>query len=241
MAQTWYKDSFDRVKWWLPIIMFLVYFVIALIIQEVNRQVLITQAPNLADDVMASIIQLNTYPLLYLVMHGIWIGVFIGLLAKKGLKFFQPFKIDFNFIKAILFGLLFLIMIQQVFGIFLQMYFPSEAISLNQEILNQSALKMPISKMIVAYAVFPAVIEEIITRGLFMRYAFPANPIIGIFISSAIFAGLHATTMPIHALQYFFMGIVLAVVYWKTGRIEASIIIHLLNNLMAVAAMIIFL
>lgn len=234
----WFKDSFGKVRWWTPIIMFIMYFMVEAIIQEISRRILIMQEPGLAHDMMASVIRLNAYPGYYLLMHMIWVGIFIWILAKKGLKFFGRFQVDLNFMRNITYGFIFLLVIQQLFGLALQTFFPEESISLNQDILNQSAANMPVWKMVIVFAIIPSVIEEIITRGLFMRYLTPSKPMWGIILSSAVFAGLHVTVLPIHALQYFIMGLGLAVVYWRTGRLEAAIIVHLLNNLLAVAAMI---
>ena len=52
-------------------------------------------------------------------------------------------------------------------------------------------------------------------------------------ISSAIFTSMHMTTNIIHWLTFFFMGMILAIIYKKTEKIETSMLAHSLNNLLA--------
>lgn len=237
-TQKWYKEPFQQVKWWLPILMIIIYFGVETLIQEISIQIINLQNPNLVNDQLASIIHLNTYPWYFLVLHTLWVIGFIWLLGNMGMKFFtgNPF-VNMN-LKVIAYGFLALVIVQQVMGMIMAYVIPESSVSLNQDILNQSAITMSSWKMVVVFAILPAIIEEILVRGLIMRYLIPKKPMIGIVLSSLIFMGMHLTTVPIHALLYFLMGIILAIIYWRTDKIENAIAVHFLNNLLAVMGMI---
>ena len=81
-------------------------------------------------------------------------------------------------------------------------------------------------------AIAAPIMEEIIFRGAIINYWLKDFPIIGVLVSSIIFASLHSTSNITSYLIYFFMGFVLAILFFKTKRIEVSIGAHILNNLL---------
>lgn len=100
----------------------------------------------------------------------------------------------------------------------------------------------PVLFMIYALLVAP-VIEELLFRGylisvLFSNISHPNMLIshanyLGMVCSAAIFGVLHISTAPVYFFSKFILGILLGIVYEKTKNIKASIIVHLLNNWLA--------
>ncbi len=95
---------------------------------------------------------------------------------------------------------------------------------------------MDIEKVIIAACFFPAVGEELlfrgfIGRGLVGRY----GRVAGVLITSAIFGAIHLE--PLQAIGAFFIGIVLHYVYLTTKSLFVPIMLHFLNNFLAVVAM----
>lgn len=82
-------------------------------------------------------------------------------------------------------------------------------------------------------AIIPAISEEIVMRGIMMRVFFRNHLFIGMIVSSLIFAWLHEADSLIGYLPYFYAGIIFALVYLKTKRIEAAILVHFFNNLLS--------
>ena len=86
--------------------------------------------------------------------------------------------------------------------------------------------------LIFAGAFIGPVCEEIIFRGIILKeFLKTYNPQKAIIFSSIIFGVIHL--IPLQAISAFFIGIVLAYVYYKTRSLWLPIIMHVLNNLIA--------
>ncbi|QZN92537.1 CPBP family intramembrane metalloprotease [Limosilactobacillus panis] len=82
------------------------------------------------------------------------------------------------------------------------------------------------------------VAEELIFRGLLTNLFFkPARFWPKVILSGIAFSSAHASTTIVSFFLYCFMGMVLAYVYRKTGNIKNSMLIHALNNAVAIAAL----
>lgn len=81
--------------------------------------------------------------------------------------------------------------------------------------------------------------EEYAFRGLIFRIASGwvrsprASLIVGIAVSSVLFAFVHSSTDPWYNLYYLVLGITFATVTWRTGGLENAIVIHAINNTLA--------
>lgn len=76
--------------------------------------------------------------------------------------------------------------------------------------------------------------EELIFRGSLMNLFFKRDSTFWqVLLSGVVFGSEHASTNPISFLIYVYLGIVLAVVYLKSGDIKNSMLLHALNNLIA--------
>lgn len=104
-----------------------------------------------------------------------------------------------------------------------------------QDPLNQQAVEAMVSQMD-RYGVFLNIViltpitEEIILRGLVMKYIFPLTPVIGAIVSAVVFALLHMPGNLIDFLVYFILSAGLTYVYWRTRKIEYPIIYHMIQN-----------
>ncbi|GAB2505613.1 CPBP family intramembrane glutamic endopeptidase [Nocardiopsis aegyptia] len=81
--------------------------------------------------------------------------------------------------------------------------------------------------------------EEYGLRGLAFRVAASwgrgprAALMIGVVVSSLLFMALHFAADPWLNVYYFTLGAALALITWRTGGLEAAIVIHAVNNMIA--------
>ncbi|MBE6547241.1 MAG: CPBP family intramembrane metalloprotease [Ruminococcaceae bacterium] len=81
-------------------------------------------------------------------------------------------------------------------------------------------------------AVVPALVEEILFRGVVMTALLPFGGTVAIFGSALLFALMHG-----NILQFFYtalMGVVLGYVYFRTRSIWCGVLIHFFNNALSV-------
>lgn len=76
------------------------------------------------------------------------------------------------------------------------------------------------------------IMEEVIFRAAIINYWLKDLPIVGIAVSALIFGAFHSPTNVTSYFIYTLMGVVLAILYYKSQRIEVSIGVHILNNLL---------
>ncbi|WEV54707.1 lysostaphin resistance A-like protein [Leuconostocaceae bacterium ESL0723] len=115
-------------------------------------------------------------------------------------------------------------------------------ISKNQDIIQQMAGSGQAALIIVIFDVLilAPVMEELLFRGLFLDY-FDSRKIwwLGPIFSGIVFAAMHVVgtgftlVTLVDMVPYLIMGIVLAYVYKKSGRISNDIAVHLMQNTLA--------
>lgn len=86
-------------------------------------------------------------------------------------------------------------------------------------------------------AVAAPVMEEIVFRGGIIGLLFEKYQIIGIIVSVVLFGLAHTVTSWIEFVIYALIGLLMALVYVKTKRLEAAIAVHFLNNVLGAIAM----
>ncbi|OJG69375.1 hypothetical protein RV11_GL002875 [Enterococcus phoeniculicola] len=137
-------------------------------------------------------------------------------LTKKNVKFIL---LAFVIARVVVYGLSVLMMLQ------------GENSTKNDDaIIEMTKLISPILSFIMVSIAAP-ITEEIVFRGGIIGLLFKDYPIAGIIISSLIFGSIHLSTNFISFLIYTSIGFVLSYSYYKTKRLEVSISIHFLNNL----------
>ena len=85
---------------------------------------------------------------------------------------------------------------------------------------------------IILLAIVPAVLEETLYRGMIARAFARKSYVFAIFMGGFLFAIMHGN--PIQLVHQFFLGCVCCIVYFASGSIYASMIVHFTNNLIAV-------
>lgn len=84
---------------------------------------------------------------------------------------------------------------------------------------------------LVFVALIPAVAEEYLFRGNIARGLSKNGYFFAIFVSSALFALMHGN--PLQLVHQFILGVVCAVLYFSTRSLIPSIVLHFLNNAIA--------
>ena len=88
--------------------------------------------------------------------------------------------------------------------------------------------------LLVTVAVFPAVVEELIFRGVIYRYLRQHGTVFAAISSSLIFGLIH-----LNILQFLFafaMGLVLCHIYERSGKLRYAMLLHFINNSIMVLA-----
>ncbi|MBB6444415.1 CPBP family intramembrane glutamic endopeptidase [Bacillus benzoevorans] len=163
----------------------------------------------------------------------------LAYLYKKMMKE-VPFRWSQFKVKDIGIGVLTTIFIVLVNGIIsiIGEQFSYASSSDNQETINELGLSFPILIFVATVLIAP-VVEEFFYRKLIMGHIFKHYAKTGLVISSILFGLSHFTIEsltanfnPFNILSYVVMGFFFGLVYYITKRIEASIMAHLMNNLM---------
>lgn len=102
----------------------------------------------------------------------------------------------------------------------------------HQEDIAESFGAIPVQILLIVIAA--PISEEVCFRGLLFGGLRTRLPRIGAaLISGLIFGGLHATTGISAVIPLMFFGFILALLYEKTGSIVPGILLHMLNNAVA--------
>tara|TARA_R110002095_G_scaffold194363_2_gene172630 strand:- start:294 stop:1553 length:1260 start_codon:yes stop_codon:yes gene_type:complete len=101
------------------------------------------------------------------------------------------------------------------------------------ELVKQMAENNPLWALVLVIAVFPAIGEEIVFRGLIGRGLLARWGLIpGIVITSIMFGMVHAH--PAHVMAVIPLGMFMHFVYYVTRSFWAPVLVHFLNNAFAV-------
>lgn len=86
---------------------------------------------------------------------------------------------------------------------------------------------------------FAPIIEEFVFRHVMLGHLFKNHTRIGLFVSTILFGGLHLIAgFSISGLViYMVFGYLFGYIYLKTKRIESTIVIHMINNLVSILLM----
>ena len=93
-------------------------------------------------------------------------------------------------------------------------------------------LNAPLWITLVSVSVFAPLFEEWLCRGVILRGLLAkSNPLTAITVSAAFFAVIHFN--PWQALPAFILGLLFGYVYYKTGSLKLTMLMHCANNTMA--------
>ena len=116
-------------------------------------------------------------------------------------------------------------------------YNPAFETTQNQAALRISTQGAPFLLTFLALSILGPIVEEILFRGLLMKYLLPQLPWLGLGISSVIFGLLHRPANVLEWGLYAGMGLIFGLTYLKTRRLEYTICVHIINNCVAVMMM----
>ena len=132
--------------------------------------------------------------------------------------------------KSIFMGFLVMIPVRMLGGITLVLEHGTKANTLNQSVIEN--LGMSPALLFVMTVVAAPIVEEFV-----FKQAFHFSKL-GVLVSSLLFGALHMPTDLGSWILYGGMGLVLAMIYRKTQKLEFSIAVHALNNFLGVLSMI---
>lgn len=103
----------------------------------------------------------------------------------------------------------------------------------NTELILEEIANQPVVFVFLSTTILPAILEEVICRGLFMTKLFGRNSWLAIGFSSLIFATLHGPTDLPSWVIYGSSGMVMGYLYKRTGNLAYPMALHFLNNALA--------
>lgn len=118
---------------------------------------------------------------------------------------------------------------------FLQLIITGTGTNNDQQLTNvfQHA---PLLLIFLTLAVAAPIMEEVVFRGCLIGMLFKNHTTAGLIISSILFGAVHTIGDWISFPIYFIMGLALGFIYIKTKRLETSMSVHFLNNLIGTIA-----
>ncbi|MEF9946340.1 MAG: CPBP family intramembrane glutamic endopeptidase [Lachnospiraceae bacterium] len=113
--------------------------------------------------------------------------------------------------------------------------FPQQAAGASQGLENMT-MELPFLLGVLIIAVAPAICEEAVFRGVFMRSLSPiGNKWIVLVITGALFGAFHGNLMKF--IPTTMLGILFGYIVWETNNMFYSVLLHFLNNFMSVVAL----
>ena len=101
-----------------------------------------------------------------------------------------------------------------------------------EQIMNSILKNSPLWVTLISVSVFAPLFEEWLCRGIVLRGLLTKmNPAWAIVVSAAFFAVLHMN--PWQALPAFMLGVLFGYVYYKTGSLKLTMLMHFTNNTMS--------
>ena len=110
----------------------------------------------------------------------------------------------------------------------------------NNQIIERSLFdhhQLMVGLFIINMVIITPIVEELFFRGMVFSLFFNSKQAwIKIILSALLFSSEHDSNTIFGFLMYAFSGIVLGFVYWKSGKLQNSIALHAVINLVAVLA-----
>lgn len=177
---------------------------------------------------------LQDFLVILLILLMIVLVIFWG---KKVTKLQWNLSIVKKNIKLILLGLVGMFILSNV-GWSLAVLLGQNGLSSNERGLQLLQKNMPLFLMLLLAAILGPLVEETVFRVGFFELLFKDHPFLAWFIGASIFGFLHVggifQSLNLAAFPpYFFAGVVLGWLYWKTRRVEVSATVHGTWNLIS--------
>ena len=213
----------DRIKgsWWKAPLIILAYFYLRVLLElEVVKRGL-ANMPNSLSAEAEIFYHLQAFILLGLVLLAVHLFKFklfsFKELSRKGIL--QTISLFVIFI-----------LVQILFGQLIERLIPGYEQPENQTLLIQLMQNTHPIGMFINIVILTPIIEEIICRGLIMKYTFSLMPVMGAFVSMVFFTLLHSPSNIGDFMIYFILAAGITLVYWKSRKLEYAILFHMLQN-----------
>ncbi|GCF95673.1 CAAX amino protease [Enterococcus florum] len=89
--------------------------------------------------------------------------------------------------------------------------------------------------LLVLVSLVAPILEECVYRGCIIGLMFRHYPVVGVLVSSIVFSFAHVPSDGLSFINYFIPGLIFGFIYVKSKRLEVSIALHLFNNIVALA------
>ena len=195
------------------------------------------------------ILQAVLVQLLHSMFNEIWIVILVTVIStpiflwvthRMGFEIGNWRRIDKQMIKEALLWTVGLNVFLIVYEVVLNVLGLNVQTTENQEILQSMAGQMPLITQVAVFGILGPLVEEVLFRSFIMRYFFPRWSFVGIGFSVYLFATAHVHRNFVELSVYLIMGFALSFAYAKKRQLEFPILIHLFNNLYAVAMMLLW-
>ena len=101
-----------------------------------------------------------------------------------------------------------------------------------EEIMKRLLENTPLWATLISVSVMAPFFEEWLCRGVILRGLLQkTNPTVAIVVSAAVFAVIHMN--PWQAIPAFILGLLFGYIYYKTGSLKLTILMHCANNTLA--------
>ena len=227
----------DRVKgsWWKAPLIILGYFYVRLLLElEVIHQGLAAVGSSVSIDSLTSINELMSLMAeaeIFYHLQAIGTVVVVLVVVKLfKMKLFSFKSLSWRGLLVTILMFIAFLLIQIVFGIIIENFIPNYTQPDNQEAVIRMVENMHPLAMFFNIVILTPVIEEILCRGLIMKYTFSLMPVIGALVSMVFFTLLHGPSNGIDFMVYFILSAGITLVYWKSRRLEYAIVFHMLQN-----------
>ena len=228
----------DQVKgsWWKALLIVIVYFVLRVMFESwmyAQGALKVTAEPTLDmlqdPEFLGQVFQVTQVES---VVGGILLTLFvIGVSYKVGFRFFQFKTMNWKNILQALGIYLGFFALQIAWGALVTQIAPEYTQPDNQTLVQEMVGNMNLIYAFITVVIIAPIVEEYLLRGLILKYFFTYTPALGFIVSSIIFALLHSPANWIDFTTYFILSACLAGVYWYSRRLEYSIFLHMVQNL----------
>lgn len=185
-----------------------------------------------SESMLITIAQKNPTKLVYLIVSIAMVGViFLNLLFSTKLTIIniKNMRLSWKDLKNSFSWLLLIIGVKLIGGIILT--FENTDTTYNQVGLESFLTGVPIFIIALFTIVSAPIMEEILFREFLLKLCFKDYLLIGVLVSSILFGMAHHPTNFGSFVTYTGMGLVLGTYYKKYRRLELTMLLHFLNNL----------
>lgn len=228
----------DRVKgsWWKALLLILVYFLARIRlegwvlfegIKRSGQEATVTDFQDL-DKVMIwmSKAQWHYHLVTFILLILILLGLYILKFKIFDIESIKPKLLGWTLLMFIMFFI-----INIIFSIAVTYLQPNYQSPDNQQAVETLVKNMAVWGSFLNIVILTPITEELILRGLVMKYIFPLTPYLGALFAAVCFTMLHTPSNLIDFMIYFILSAGITFVYWRTRKIEYAIFYHMLQNL----------